>query len=260
MKTKHILFTLLAGLTIFAAACKKEAAYLYKGDMLPFVISGYNASGDRLNVKVDTFQRLFQIGNGAFKVSQAFTFPEGQRTLKVSVTPEGSDKPVLEREWTKEDGVGRVNFFYMNGRAAEMPEPPAPEEGKIKLRYMWNPVMTKYEGPVDIAVGKLYFTPKVFQELARVKNVKAGEFSETITIDPFPTAGQTYNGQLTSVLFVVYIYKAGTNEFYTAGTGYNWNITTSAPKPSATVASSKLYIFSENPAGTLMAFTKNLEL
>lgn len=260
MKTKHILFSLLATFTILATACKKDVEFLYKGDMLPFVISGYNASNEKLNVKLDTFQRLFQIPNGPFKVSQAFTFPEGQQSLKVSITPEGADKPVLEREWKKGDNVGKVNFFYLNGVAGEMPEPPAFEEGKIKLQYMWNPATTKYDGPIDIAVGKLYFVPKVFQELARIKNVKAGEFSETITIDPFPTAGQTYNGQPTPVLFVIYLYKAGTNEFYTAGTGYNWNITTSAPKPNANVASSKMYIFTENPSGSLMAFVKNLEL
>lgn len=260
MKTKHILFSLLAALSMLATACKKEGEFLYKGDMLPFVISGYNASNERLNVKLDTFQRLFQIPNGPFKVSQAFTLPEGQQSLKLSITPEGGDKPVLEREWKKEDGVGRINFFYLNGIAGEMPDPPTFEEGKIKLRYMWNPVMTKYDGPVDIAVGKLYFTPKVFVELARIKNVKAGEFSETITVDPFPTSGQTYNGQPTAVLFVIYIYKAGTNEFYTTGTEYNWSITTSAPKPSANVATSKMYIFTENPSGSLMAFVKNLEL
>lgn len=259
MKTSHILFTLLAGLTLFATACKKEGEFLYKGDMLPFSISGYNGSNENLYVKVDTFQ-LFRAGNGPFSVSQAFTLPGGQQGLKMSVTAEGSDKPVLEREWKKADGAAKVNFFYLDGVAGEMPEPSPVEEGKIKLRYMWNPVMTKYNEPVDIAVGKLYFTPKVFEELARVKNVKAGEFSETITIAPFPTTGQTYNGQPTSVLFVVYIYKAGTNEFYTAGTGYNWNITTSAPKPSATVASSKMYIFTESPSGALMAFSKNLEL
>lgn len=250
----------MAALTILTAACNKEGEFLYKADMLPFVISGFNASNERLNVRLDTFQRLFQIPNGPFKVSQAFTFPEGQQTLKVSITPEGANKPVIEREWKKGDSVGRLNFFYLNGVAGEMPEPPKLEAGKIKLRYMWNPVMTKYSGPVDIAVGKLFFTPKVFQELARVKNVKAGEFSETITIDPFPTAGQTYNGQPTAVLFVIYIYKAGTNEFYTAGTEYNWSITTSAPKPSATVASSKMYIFTEKPSGSLMAFVKDLEI
>ncbi|MBO9153521.1 hypothetical protein ACFOTA_14970 [Chitinophaga sp. GCM10012297] len=257
MKATHILLVLLL---LTTAACRKEGEFLYKGDMMPFTISGFNAGNQYLRVQVDTFRQLFRIGNGPFAVSQAFTFPEGQKTVKMSVTDEESGKKVLEREWKKEDGAAKVNFFYLDGVASEMPEPPAPEAGKIKLIYMWNPVMTKYDGAVDIAVGKLYFTPKVFQELARVKNVKPGQFSETITIEPFPTTGQTYNGQPTPVLLVVYLYKAGTNEFYTAGTGYNWNISTSAPKPPASVASSKLYIFSENPSGSLMAFVKNLEL
>lgn len=260
MKANNILFTLMAAVTLCTTACKKGDDFVYKGDMLPFVISGYNASNERLTVQVDTFRQLFFLGSGAFSASQAFTLPEGQRSLKMSVRVEGTDKTVLEREWRKEDGAGKVNFFYMDGKAQNMPEPPAFEEGKIKLQYMWNPVMTHYDGPVDIAVGKLYFTPKVFEELARVKNVKAGEFSETITIEPFPTAGQTYNGQPTPVLLVVYLYKAGTNEFYTAGTEYTWNPSTSAPKPSPTVASSKLYVFSESPSGSLMAFRKSLEL
>ncbi|WP_341837834.1 hypothetical protein WJU16_08190 [Chitinophaga pollutisoli] len=259
MKTINLRIALLAFLAFFASACNKSDDFLYNPDMTPISFSGFNGSGQSLRVQVDTLSKTIELVNGRFNVSDAYTFPEGQKSVKVTVR-EGTGKVIMEKELRKDDGSLKVNFSYLNGKVGDMPEPPTFEEGKIKLTYMWMPVMTKYDGPVDFAVGKLYFTPKVFEELARVKNVMPGEFCETITIDPFPTSGQTYNGQPTAVLLVIYIYKAGTNEFYTAGTGYNWNITTSAPKPNANLASSKLYIITENPSGSTMTFVKNLEL
>ena len=259
MKKKNIGFILLAAMALFVAACDKGDDFLYKEKMLSFALSGYNGSGQDLEVQIDTLQKKFYLSNGKFNANAAYTFPEGKSTVHMTVR-EKSGKVVLEKDVKKEEGTFKLNFFYLNGQVGDMPAPPPFEEGKIKLKYMWMPTQTKYTGPVDIAVGKLYFLPKVFEELARVKNVKPGEFCETISIDPFPTAGQTYNGQPTPVLFVIYIYKAGTNEFYTNGTGYDWSITTTAPKPSANVASTRMYIFSENPAGSLMAFVKNLEI
>lgn len=259
MKIRNILYG--ASLLLLAACNKDGNEFIYKGDILPFTIKGYNGSVEALTVKADTFTLPGPISSGTFSRTAAYTLPANRNSVKVTVTETGTEKLVLERELKKEDGPATISFFYMDGIVKDMPVVPPVEEGKVKITYMFKPTLTGYSEPVDIVLIKYYFTPKVFEELARLKNVKPNEFSETVTIPTFSTATQPYNGQNTAVLFRAYIYKAGTNEFYTEGTGYTWHATSSAaPTPAASVASSKLYIFSESEIGNSIRFTKNLEL
>ncbi|MDR6782850.1 hypothetical protein ABIE26_000663 [Pedobacter africanus] len=263
MKITNIFYAACTGIFLLAqTACNKGGDnFLYKGDMLPVTVKGYNSDGKDLLVKLDTVKFPAYITSGRFNMSGAYLFPPNQNTVKLSITETESGKPVLEKELKKADGAATISFFYMNGKVNDMPEIPAAEEGKIKVSYMFKPTVTNYSEPVDIVLGKYYWTPKVFEELGRIKNAKPYEFSNPVTIPTFSTVGQQYNGQNTIVSFVVYIYKAGTNQLYTEGTAYTWHATSStAPKPASSATSSKLYIFSEGPVGDSMRFNKDLEL
>jgi hypothetical protein len=263
MKITNLFYTALTGVFLLMLfACNKgKDDFLYKGDMLPVTIKGYNSDTRELEIKLDTLSFSNPIPAGPFDLSGAYIFPENRNRVKLSVTEKGTGKIVLEKELKKEDGPAKISFFYMNGKAGDMPEVPKLEEGKIKVRYMFKPTLTHYTEPVDIVLGKYYWTPKVFEELATIKNARPYEFSDAVDISTFSTVGQQYNGQNTPVLFVVYIYKAGTKEFYTDKLGYTWHATSStAPKPASTVASAKLYIFSEFATGGSIRFNKDLEL
>ncbi|MBC9930284.1 hypothetical protein [Chitinophaga qingshengii] len=258
MKTIHILFAVLTGTLL--ACNKKEPDFLYEDNMLAVTVKGYNGSEESLEVKLDTFH-VTQADPGKFDATKGCIIPFSQSTVNLSITEKGTGKVVMNKALKKEDSPATFEFFYFNGQMNKMPEIPAFEEGKIKISYMFNPTVTHYTEPVDIVLGKYYFTPKVFEEIARIKNVKPNEFSAPVSIPTFSTTGQTYNGQPTPVLFLVYVYKAGTNEFYTAGSAYTWHATsTTAPKPAASAASSRIYIFEEAPAGNSMRFVKKLEL
>ncbi|HWV68292.1 hypothetical protein [Chitinophaga sp.] len=262
MKTIHIFFAVLTGtfLTILLACNKKEQDFLYEDNMLAVNVKGYNGSDETLSVKLDTFQ-VTAASPGKFDATKGCVIPVNKPALQLSVTEIGTGKTVMTKTLKKEDSPATIEFFYFNGQVSKMPEIPAFEDGKIKISYMFTPTVTKYAEPVDIVLGKYYFTPKVFEEITRIKNVKPNEFSPPVSIPTFSTTGQVYNGQPTAVLFLVYIYKAGTNEFYTAGSEYTWHATsTTAPKPAASTASSKIYIFEEAPVGNSMRFSKKLEL
>ncbi|NML37340.1 hypothetical protein HHL17_09030 [Chitinophaga sp. G-6-1-13] len=255
----HKIFTLIFLLT--AVACNKKDDFFYKGDMLPVTVKGYNGDAEPLLVKVDTFKFKNILTSGSFDQSEAYTFPGNQHTVKLTISGQETGKVILEKELKKGDGPTTISFFYMNGQVMNMPQKQAKEDGKIKISYLFNPTLTHYDQPVDIVLGKYYFTPKVFEEIIRIKNVKPNEFSETVTLSTFSTTGQQYNGQNTAVLFKAYIYKAGTNEFYTQGTPYTWHATSSsAPTPSASTPSSTIHIFSESETGNSIRFNKNLEL
>gem|GEM_PF-397325 len=263
MKITTISYAVLALLllSILAACNKGDDNFLYKGDMLPVTLSGYNGSGEEMEITLDTFRFGAPIGSGTFSLTEAYIFPENKNTVTLRVHETSTGKLVLEKELKKEDGEAKIRFMYMNDKISDMPEMPAVEEGKIKISYMFKPTATNYSGPVDIVLGKYYFIPKVFEEIATIKNANPYEFTSLVTIPTFSTVGQQYNGQNTPVLFVVYLYKAGTKELYTTGTEYTWHATSStAPKPPSSVASSKLYIFSEAPEGNTMRFRKDLEL
>lgn len=262
MKFSNIFFVMLAGVFLILTACNKNKDdFFYDIDMLPITVKGYNGSNESLKVSVDTFKFKGDLDNGTFDLTEAYTFSENQHSLNLKITGKETGKLLLEKTIKKGDGPVTISFFYMNGQVGDMPVKPAVEEGKIKLTYMFMPTVTNYSQPVDIVLGKYYFIPKVFEEVARIKNVKPNEFSVPITFPTFSTAGQQYNGQPTPVLFKAYIYKAGTNEFYTKGTEYTWHPTSSAaPTPAASRSSSKLYIFSEIPEENSMRFTTNLEL
>lgn len=261
MKTKNTLYTFFTGVLLLTlAACNKQGTPLYNANVITVSVKGYNGSKEALVVKADTTQ-LMELGNGAFDAREAYVFPQNMRNARLTISEKGTGKVVIEKDLKKEDTPISLSFFYMDGKVSDMPEIPPVEEGKLKLTYMFKPTVTGYSQPVDIVLGKYYFTPKVFEEITRIKNVKPYEFTAPVTLPVFSTASQPYNGQNTSVLFLVYVYKAGTNEFYTEGSAYTFNATSStAPKPAASAAASKLYIFSELPSGNVMRFNKDLEL
>ena len=257
------LFALPIALLVLASvACNKGSNdFVYKNKMLPVNIKGFNGSTTPLEVKIDTFRFASNLSEGSFDVSEAYTFPSGKSSVKLSVTEKATGKLVMEKDLKDTDDAARISFFYMNGVIADMPAKQPKEDGKIKISYMFMPTLTKYTEPVDIVLGKFYFTPKVFEEITRIKNVKPYEFSPTVELTPFSLTGQTYNGQPTPLLFLVYIYKAGTNQFYTDGTEYTWHVSSSsAPKPTASAASSTIFIFSETTSGNSIRFFKTLEL
>lgn len=266
MKTRKIINALIAVvvLLIMAACNKGEDEFLYKGDMLPVTIKGYNGSNQELEVKIDTFKFKYAlIGNSTINLSDGYTFPANQSKATLSIKEKSTGKLVLEKELKKGDGPTTLSLLYMDGKVSNMPELPRVEAGKIKAIYMFKPTFTNYTQPVDIVAGKYWSAPNdVFEEFARIKNVKPNEFSEPIILSTFSTAGgQQYNGVASLVSFQIRIYKAGTNEPYTEGTGYQWHVTSSPPpKPAAATASSKLYIIEESPSGTQMKFRALLTL
>lgn len=243
-------------------ACNKENQdFFYSSELYPISISGFNGGAEQLIVTIDTFKFPSPlIPNSSFKQSNTFLFNGTQKRAQLKITENNTGKVVLEQELKKEDGKTSLSLLYFDGAITPMPEKPAVETDKISLIYMFLPTITKYAEPFDIVVGKYYATPQVFEELARAKSVKANEFCAPIKISTFSTARQEYNGVLTTVSFVVRICKAGTSVPYTDGTTYSWNaLSTTAPKPSASAASSKLYIFNEAPAGTVMRFGTRLD-
>jgi len=264
MKTKNRFYSLIAAafLLVLAACSKGEGEFLYQADVLHVMIKGYNGGNDELVVKIDTFK--YELGrNSIINLSDIYRFPANQDKTTLTITEKGTGKPVLERELKKDGEPVKISLLYMDGKVSNMPEITAVETGKIKAIYMLKPIRTNYTQPVDIVAGRYWYAPNdVFEEFARIKNVKPNEFSEPITLSTFSTTyGQTYNGVVSQIAFQVRIYKAGTNEPYTEGTGYEWHVTSSPPpKPSATTASSKLYIIEENPSGTQMRFRASLTL
>ncbi|QEC42091.1 hypothetical protein [Pseudobacter ginsenosidimutans] len=247
---------------LLLAACNKgENNFFYKEELFPVAFKGYNGSNERLIIKLDTFTSpLMLSANTSFNSSTSFSFYGNQKTVKLSVTEENTGKSVLEKELKKEDGQAIFSFFYLDGRIGDMPEKAAIEAEKIRIIYMFIPSVTQYSEPVDIVFGKYYVTPQVFEEKARLNNLKPYEFSEPATIPTFSVARQEYNGVMTSALFSVRIYKTGTNIPYIDGTEYTWNaLNSTAPKPASSNASSKLYIFSEQPVGNAMRFFTRFE-
>lgn len=250
---------LIAGLFALASCKKSNENISDTRNALAVTFSILNVGNTPLEVAVDTFK--ISIPNGRYDASQAIPLHDENQTIKLTITEKATGKLVMEKNLKKEDGRTYISFFYMNGAMGKMPEVPPVETGKITLTYMFLPTKTNYTEPVDIAVGKYYLTPKVFEEIGRIKNVKPGEFTQSISVPTFPVAGHVYNGQTTSATLVAYIYKAGTNTFYIDGTNYTWNPTGStAPKPASTTAVSKLYIFSENATTGYMTFLKNFEI
>jgi hypothetical protein len=261
MKLNKLYLASLSVALLALVACSKSEQF-YKDELYGINVNGYNGSNEQLDIKVGSANfRSFILANTSFNLSDAYTFNSTENKIKLTITEKSSGKLVLERELKKEDGEAKVNFLYMDGKVGTMPVKPAVETDKISLVYMFQPTVTNYTEPVDFVVGKYYVTPQIFEELARVKNVKPYEFSTPVIIGTFSTARQDYNGVMTSVSFSVRICKAGTNVPYIDGTSYTWNaLNSTAPKPAASVASSKLYIFSETPAGNIMRFTTRLDL
>ena len=263
MKFNRRYLACLSIMLLMLAACKKtDQDFFYKGDLIPITLTGYNGSAEELLVKVDTLSFPSALRpNSSFGQSNSYLFKATETEVRLTISEKGTGKLVLEKDLKKEDGAVKINFLYMDGKIVPMPDRPALQDGKISLIYMFQPTVTNYTEPVDFVVGKYYVTPQVFEELARAKNVKPNEFSTPLTLPVFSTARQDYNGVMTSVLSLVRIYKAGTNIPYTDGTAYSWNaLTFTAPKPMSSVASSKLYIFNEQPTGNVMRFNTRLEL
>lgn len=261
MKTNKCYLAGMA-LLLLISACKKGGGdFLYKSELLPITVTGFNGSNEDLVVKVGGFDfRAPLPPNNSFNQRNTYTFDAGEHEVKLVINEKNTGKIVLEKNLKKAEGAAQINFLYLDGRTSPMPEKPAIMAEKISLIYMFQPTVTNYTEPVDIVVGKYFITPQVFEEVARAKNVKPYEFCAPITLPTFSVARQDYNGVMTSVSFVVRVYKAGTNIPYIDGTAYSWNaLSSTAPKPSASVASSKLYIFTESPAGNVMRFAARLE-
>ncbi|PST83664.1 hypothetical protein C7T94_14110 [Pedobacter yulinensis] len=249
---------MLVATALLLASCKKNGEIEDKRNVLAVTFNILSVGNTGLEARIDTFK--IDIPVGRFDYSDAYALAGNKKGAKLTITEKGTGKLVMEKELKKADGRAFISFFYMNGAIGTVPIVPPVEPGKIKITYMFMPVKTNYAEPVDIVLGKYYLTPKVFEEVARIKNVKPNEFTEPVTISTFATAGHVYNGQATSATLQVYIYKAGTNTLYTDGTIYPWNPTaSSAPKPSSSTAASKLYIFSEAPT-SYMAYFKNFEI
>lgn len=261
MKLNRLYLACLSTMLIALAACNKEEQF-YKDKLYRINVNGYNGSTEQLDIKVGSM--IFSgpiLPNTSFNLTDGYAFNSSENKLKLNVFEHGTGKLVLEKELKKEDGEANVNFLYMDGKIGPMPTKPAVEKDKITLVYMFQPTITNYTEPVDFVIGKYYLTPQVFEELTRVKNVKPYEFSTPVSVGTFSTARQEYNGVMTSVSFVVRICKAGTNVPYVDGTSYTWNaLNSTAPKPGASTAVSKLYIFSEGPQGNIMRFFTRLEL
>jgi hypothetical protein len=260
---KHTIHTACLSIAILLlTACNKGGnVFFYKGEIFPVAFKGYNGSNEKLIIRLDTFTSPLTLNaNASFNDGTSFSFLENKKTVKLTVSEESTGKPVLEKELNKEDGSARLSFFYLDGKLGDMPEKPAIQEDKIKIIYMFIPAVTQYSEPVDIVFGRYFITPQVFEEKARLNNVKPYEFTEAATIPTFSVARQEYNGVMTSALFSVRIFKAGTNIPYIDGTEYTWNaLNSSAPKPASSNPSSKLYIFAEQPVGNVMRFSTRLE-
>ncbi|WP_256011639.1 hypothetical protein [Desertivirga xinjiangensis] len=263
MKLNKFCPACIGALLLSVTACKKGSDdFLDKSELMPVTVTGFNGSSENLLVKVGGFDFAASLApNNSFNQKNIYTFNTNEDKVKLTVNEETTGKLVLEQELKKADGAAKVNFLYMDGRISAMLEKPAVAADKISLIYMFQPTVTNYTEPVDIVAGKYFVTPQVFEELARASNVKPYEFCAPLTFSTFSTARQDYNGTMTSVLFSVRVYKAGTNIPYIDGTSYTWNaLNSTAPKPAASAASSKLYIFSEAPAGNIMRFGNRLEL
>jgi hypothetical protein len=258
-KTSGFLLGMVAFLLV---ACNKDNNnFLYTELMFPITIKGYNATKEELTIKVDTINVPGTLKTDqSFLRTESYVFREDQQAVKLMISEKSTGKLVLEKELKKGDSAATFSFLYMDGKVSDMPDKPAVADEKVSLIYMFVPNVTNYSEPVDFVVGKYFVTPKVFEEVARIRNVKPNEFSQAATFSAFSTARQEYNGVMTSVLSQVRICKAGTNTPYVDGTAYVWSdISTTAPKPSVSVASSKLYIISEAPSGTQMRFNTRLD-
>lgn len=262
MKHYKIIPAYLSIVVLLLASCNKGINdYFYKGENLPVAFKGYNGSTEALNIKLDTNTVSTEISAGTpFEFTAAYTFFDSKQSVKLAITEKSTGKLVVEKELKREDGVTKVNFLYMDGKVSAWPEKPATEADKLKIIYMFMPQLTQYSGPVDIVFFKYYITPQVFEEQARISNLKPYEFSEPAVFPTFSVARQEYNGVMTSASFVVRIFKAGTNTLYTDGTEYTWNaLNSTAPKPPASTGASKLYVFQEQPTGTMMRFTTRVD-
>jgi hypothetical protein len=260
MKFLYTIYALATCLLVLSSCSKGGEAFYYKEEVLPVTLKGYNGSNELLSVTLDTF-RFEYMANAPFDQTMAYSFTGPQENIKLRIAEQTSGKLVLEKTLNKNDGLAKISFLYLDGKVGELPQVPAVEAEKIKIKYLFRPTLTNYSEPVDIALIKYYSIPKVFEEIGRLKNVKPNEISEAISISTFSTTGQQYNGQNTPVLFRAYIYKAGTNQFYTNGTAYTWHATSStAPLPSPSVTAARVFIFSESSLGNSIRFTKNLEL
>lgn len=252
-----LLFTLLS--------CNKGGDdLLYSSNVHMVNLSGYNNSEEELILQLDTFAATVTPPFSRIEFGAKYNFNAiSKSSLKFIMKSKATDKILLQREIKASDITleTNLNVIYMDGKVADFPAVPAPVEGKVQLIYMLQSNILNYREPVDIVFGKFYFTPKVFEEVIRIKNLKPNEFSKPIAFDPFPLGIQDYNGQKTSVLFRAYIYKAGTDIPYSEGSSYTFNqLTSGAPVPSPTTSISKLFIINEAPLNNTMRLNKVLEL
>ncbi|MGE8378043.1 MAG: hypothetical protein ACN6PN_06815, partial [Sphingobacterium sp.] len=161
-----LLFTLLS--------CNKGGDdLLYHSNVHMINLSGYNNSNEELILQLDTFSATVTpaFSKIAFGANYNFNDPNKQH-LKFTMKSKATDKILLERDIRANDTAvsTNLNIIYMDGKVADFPTLPAPVEGKVQLIYMFQSNILNYREPVDIVFGKYYFTPKVFEEVIRIKN------------------------------------------------------------------------------------------
>lgn len=247
-------------LSFYFLSCKSDdGELLYDNNLTPVILNGYNVSNDNLTVKFDT-KTLGNIDpNAKFAVRRLFTFDNLSDVSKLTILNQKNNEIILEKIIPNKEPKITYNFFYLDGKFQDIPQKSDITPGKIKLKYLFRPLLTNTNKPLDIVFGKFYFTSKKFVELKRYSNLKPYELSEDITLDTLGNF-EVYNGIRQIVQLKAYLYHAGTSEFYTKENGFNWPPATTIPVPSINVVSSKLYIFSEKPTGENISFNKNLEL
>lgn len=262
MKTIKIFYAVLTGaiLLVLAACNKGEDDFFHSGDIVTVNFKGYNASDEELEVKIDTTKMKSPLkSNSDISENTLYTFYGNQSEAKLTITEKSTGKLVLEREVKKDEKNVTVNLFYMDGKVSEMPEKPAVEKGKNKVIYMFKPTLTNYTGLVDIEAVKVdnLSGGALMERIGRINNVKPNEFTtEPLIFPTFKTGAQEINGVRVSPALYIRIYKAGTNEYYTNGTGYTWHENSTSPaKNAAATASSRMYIIEEvSYDGTQMSF------
>jgi hypothetical protein len=260
MKTIKIFYAVLTGaiLLVMAACNKGENDFVHQSGAAVLNLTGHNGSTQQLVVKIDTVEFTDYIMRANAKIAQSHPYLLKNKTeVSYSITEQSTGKLLLEGKLRKGE-IKNINMIYLLGKVIDnMPALPAVEEGKVKMYYMFVPTVTNYTGLVDIEAVRIDNISGAIEKIGRINNVKPFEFSsEPLIFSTFKTGIQEVNGVRQAWNLYLRIYKAGTSEYYTNGTGYTWHENSSNPgKAAAATASSTLYIVGEAPSGTQMRFS-----
>lgn len=202
-----IFYALLTGFLMVLAACSKdEDKFLYKGDMLPVTIKGYNGSSEELVVKIDTFKFKFGLlPQQALNQSDAYTFIGDKETALLTITEKASGKVVLERQLKKDEKNVAINLFYTNEGLIDYNPPPINPNANIVGVFITKNEQTNVNADIAITLSG-----NVITFLAKDVPPNQWFFFET---DYIPTAPATER---------IVFRRAGTTlGYYQDGTGRN---------------------------------------